>query len=255
MPRTRKRVVRCAALFLCLACFATTGAAACPPIDGPAFRVRQAFDGDTLRLADGRKVRLAGVDTPELGHDGAPDEPYAQAAHRFMQELLEKNHWRVRLTAARERKDRYGRTLGYVAGTDGTDLQTALLERGLALTTLLPPNLSRLDCLKAAESRARRARRGLWRLLPKDPHHLKGAPRHLFVRGRVRRVGRSRKSLWIDLDGPLSLRIARSDLRRFSDIHFDRLPGREIEAQGWLHKRRRGWMMRLRHPAALKVVH
>ena len=254
MSGARQGAARCAALFLCLTFALPVSAGGCPPIEGAFAKVRKAFDGDTLLLTDGRKVRLAGVDTPEKGHDGTPDEPYARPAQELVRRLLKANRWRIRLAPARESRDKYGRILAYVAGADGSDLQVRLLEAGLALTTILPPNLSRLSCLKAAEHRARQASLGLWRLLPKDPQHLKGAPRHLVVRGRVRHLGHSRRSLWIDLDGPLSLRIARADRKRFRDLDLDSLRGREIEAQGWLHRRKRGWMIRVRHPAALQVL-
>src|SRR3989338_6623699 len=45
-------------------------------------RVRQVVDGDTLKLADGRSVRLIGLNTPELGRKGRSAEPGAQAAQR-----------------------------------------------------------------------------------------------------------------------------------------------------------------------------
>src|SRR5699024_9231092 len=49
--------------------------------------VDDAIDGDTIRATvDGRdeRIRLIGIDTPEIGHEGAPDEKCAQEAKRFL---------------------------------------------------------------------------------------------------------------------------------------------------------------------------
>jgi micrococcal nuclease len=45
------------------------------------------IDGDTIRAnVDGRdeRIRLLGIDAPELGRDGEPDEKCAQEAKRFL---------------------------------------------------------------------------------------------------------------------------------------------------------------------------
>ena len=46
------------------------------------------YDGDTVRLGDGRHVRLVGINTPEIGHDGAPSQPYAVKAKQALMELI-----------------------------------------------------------------------------------------------------------------------------------------------------------------------
>ena len=62
--------------------------------------IRSVTDGDTLVLNDGRKVRLLGINTPELGFGGEASEPYAVDAKdyvemqwRLLQQNL-KNVWR-----------------------------------------------------------------------------------------------------------------------------------------------------------------
>src|SRR5687767_12005955 len=37
-------------------------------------RVTQVLDGDSFRLSDGREVRLIGINTPEFGKNGKPNE-------------------------------------------------------------------------------------------------------------------------------------------------------------------------------------
>ncbi|WP_376748670.1 thermonuclease family protein, partial [Stutzerimonas nitrititolerans] len=64
--------------FFVSAFFAAAASAACSP-PGPlqVQKVAQVIDGDTLRLVDGRSVRLIGLNTPELGRKGRRAEPFA----------------------------------------------------------------------------------------------------------------------------------------------------------------------------------
>lgn len=81
-------------------------------------------DGDTLDLADGRRVRLAGIDTPEAGECGH------DRASRVLSRLVVGK--RVTLGRTDEDRDRYGRLLRYV-DVDGVDAGLVLLRRGLAV--------------------------------------------------------------------------------------------------------------------------
>ena len=68
-------------------------------------------DGDTVWVSGVGKVRLIGVDTPELGSGwtAGGDEPGARRAKEFVAKLIEGK--RVRLEFDEERFDRYRRTL------------------------------------------------------------------------------------------------------------------------------------------------
>lgn len=103
------------------------------------------YDGDTIRLTDGRKVRLIGIDTPELGHDGKPDQPLAKQAKERL-ERLAKPYLKVQLRYDEQRRDSYGRTLAHVFLRDGTNVQRDLLSSGLATVIAVPPNLWQLEC-------------------------------------------------------------------------------------------------------------
>ncbi len=82
------------------------------------------LDGDTLRLPDGRRVRLPAVDTPELGR------PCAAEARDFTAAQLAAAA-DARLAPAAPPHDHYGRLLADVL-LDGASLQEALLSAGLA---------------------------------------------------------------------------------------------------------------------------
>lgn len=81
-------------------------------------------DGDTLRLDNGKYVRLVGIDTPEVGECGY------KAAKRRLDRMVGD---RVNLgnPGSVKDKDRYGRLLRYV-GASGRDTGTVLLKVGLA---------------------------------------------------------------------------------------------------------------------------
>ncbi|HEX7045575.1 MAG TPA: thermonuclease family protein [Burkholderiales bacterium] len=222
---------------------------------GEEAHVVRVLDGDSLRLADGREVRLIGINTPEFGKEGAPDQPLAAAARDRTRALVENRA--VRLGFDRERFDRYGRTLAYVTLGDGRDLQRVLLEEGLAWFVAIPPNVARLDEYRAAEAAARRQRRGIWRLSVYEPVPAERlAPDHPggFVRlaGTVRAVRFRRGFVLLALGNGVHLTLPRA-----ADSGFPApaaLAGRRVLARGWLTRHRSGLRLRLTHPAMLELL-
>ena len=87
-----------------------------PPKDARTATVERAVDGDTVELkepVDGYdRVRLIGVNTPEMGGDGAPPEAGAEEATAFTAERLEGKE--IQLETDEEVEDPYGRLLAYV---------------------------------------------------------------------------------------------------------------------------------------------
>ena len=127
-------------------------------------RVATIIDGRTLRLEDGREIRLAGLELPAA----LPDR---QRAHAALAALTEGQV--VSLRSNDDAPDRYGRQVAFVFG-DGkeTPIQTSLLEQG---TAVMSPTIDAtcLPQLSAAEDTARQARRGIW----SGPAALKNAER------------------------------------------------------------------------------
>ena len=68
----------------------------------------------------------------------------------------------VRLTLEAEQRDHYGRWLAHLVLLDGTSVGEVLLKEGLAAAIAIPPNVTQIVRLQAAESQARQANRGLW---------------------------------------------------------------------------------------------
>lgn len=107
-------------------------------------RVMFVNDGDTFRVTQDNgsfagSVRLLGVDTPEIGQMGAPDDCYASEAEDFTRQLVGRL---VYLTFDNECMDGFGRHLAYVHfGPASSDmLQRHLLRRGFARTFITNEN-------------------------------------------------------------------------------------------------------------------
>lgn len=128
------------------------------PRDTTTARVTKNTDGDTLRLSGIGRVRLIGVDTPEV-YGGV--ECYGREASAFTERVLPPGT-RVRYRLGVEPRDRYGRALAYVWLSDGRFYNLMLVERGYAQVLTIPPNVDYADRFVAAQRRARAAERGLW---------------------------------------------------------------------------------------------
>ncbi len=127
--------------------------------------VRRASDGDTIRLSTGERIRLIGVDTPEM-NDKRPDRRVlAQAAASFVRRSVEGKH--VRLEYDRERSDKHRRTLAYVYLQDGTLLNAEIIRQGFGLVCTQHRFKYREEFRKL-EREARDTHRGLWSNGPPD---------------------------------------------------------------------------------------
>lgn len=238
--------------------------AACPPphIDEYA-EVAYVYDGDTVRLKDGRHIRLIGINTPELAHESKQDpsasvtrdEPLAQEARQAALRLIG-NSARIGLQFGEDREDRYHRRLAHVFLADGSSLEERQLEAGLAAVIAIPPNVARLACYLDAEKGARKRHVGMWNhpyYRPLPTHSVTRSVRGYHrVHGIVTHVGHSRKALWLDFDGGFSVRIPQKDLPYFKDYPPGQWLKREITVRGWITTYRGQALMTLRHPAQIE---
>lgn len=235
---------------------ATAAGLECPPdrVDARA-RVEAVYDGDTVRLADDTEVRLIGIDTPEIGRDGEPDQPYGRAARTALVELLAAHERRIHLRYASERRDDYDRLLAHAYLPDGRSITRLLLERGYGARVTVPPNTWQHRCYARAERSARTAERRIWRTqrlrgvtaraLPPD------AAGFRIVTGRIRRVGESARAWWLELAG-VTLRLPKRDLDYFDGVAPRQWHGRRLRVRGWIYRVDGRARMDLRHPASLE---
>lgn len=111
---------------LVAAALAGTLGSAAETVPGRAIRV---IDGDTVDLPSGERLRLLGIDTPELRGARCPAEHAAAVTARArLVALLGAGP----VTVTRGDRDRYGRTLATLA-TPAGDVGARLVAEGLAL--------------------------------------------------------------------------------------------------------------------------
>jgi len=135
--------------------------------------VTRAVDGDTLVLENNERVRLIGIDTPEMhesdklnrdaqrsGQDVATIKQLGRQSYEFTKKLVEGK--RVRLEFDVERYDKYKRILAYVYLLDGTFLNAEIVQQGYASLMTYPPNVKYADEFLKLYREARENKRGLW---------------------------------------------------------------------------------------------
>jgi micrococcal nuclease len=125
--------------------------------------VASVTDGDTLRLADNRRIRLVQIDAPELPQG----ECYAEQAWNALTKLAPVGvEVDLRLDPALDAKDEHGRDLAYVHfGQKNLNLE--LVEMGAAAPYFFHGERGQYaeDLMRAA-LRAKAAGRGLWGACP-----------------------------------------------------------------------------------------
>lgn len=119
-------------------------------------RVVSVYDGDTMTLETGDRVRLKWINTPEL----KPKEPYGEEAGAFARRFVLHETVKLVLDGTNPR-DSYGRILAGITAPRG-DLTEAMLRSGYGHVFIIPPDNADEERLLAAEAEARRQRLGIW---------------------------------------------------------------------------------------------
>ncbi len=217
-------------------------------------QVRHVVDGDTLVLDSGETVRLAGINTPELGQNGQPDQPLAAAATRALRGLV--GAGTVVLEEATEREDRYGRTLAYLTTADGRSIQAQLLRRGLASAVAVSPNVRYLQRYAESERAALAEKSGIWGLpyYRPRPATSKAAGRggYAFVYGKVQRIEIGDRWFAFSLAKHFVILVPRTDWVRYFDYPPCSLDRSQIAVRGWVSTRGKRSRVVIKHPFMLE---
>ncbi len=121
--------------------------------------VTRVIDGDTIELANGRRVRYIGIDTPETVDPRKPVECYGREAKAENERLVLGK--KVRLEKDVSETDRYGRLLRYVYVED-VFVNDYLVRYGFAHAVTYPPDIKLQERFQEAQREARENNRGLW---------------------------------------------------------------------------------------------
>ncbi|HEX5210412.1 MAG TPA: thermonuclease family protein [Pseudolabrys sp.] len=192
-------------------------------------------DGRTLLLADGRELRLAGI---EAGDDSVALQ--AMVGGRPLRlERLGPDH------------DRYGRLVAFAFAGDGPiSVQQALLEQGQARVSARIGEKACAEALHAAESAARTAKRGLWanpNFAPLSAENLNGLAamrgRFALVEGKVLSVRESGATIYVNFGRRWTRDFTVTILRRLersfaaAGISPQSLAGHRVRVRGWVEQR------------------
>lgn len=255
-------------------------AAAAGPLDGleglesgGTVDVVAALDGRTLRLADGRELRLAAIEVPApaLPHGGPPaagDEresgavaALADTARAALAELAAERA--VAIYYDQRRNDRYGRIVAHVVAPPALWLEAELLRRGLARVQTTRDVAAAAAELLRSEAEARAARRGMWALAVYQVHDAQNLGRWLdsfqVVAGHIAGVHRSPGRLWVEFAGErgqaleLAIPSAANRLFRTAGLDLAGLVGADVRVRGWL-RWQNGPIIDVDHPAQIEIL-
>lgn len=231
-------------------------------------QIKKIVDGDTLHLRDGRKVRVMGINTPEIGYRKKDNPSYPQPlAIEARQAVVDffSAEAKVGLGFGVQRVDHYGRVLADVYRADGANLSAHVLALGLAWHVVVPPNESGWPCLAAVEAAAKQQKTGVW----SDQYYPVKQAKNLSINdtgfqrvtGRVISVNRSRGGWWLQL-GQLAIRVQEKNLKYLDDVNPQGWLNQSLTIRGWIVDRsesvavkKKGYsplMMNLQHSAMLK---
>jgi micrococcal nuclease len=219
------------------------------------FRVKTVYDGDTLVLEDGRKIRFLGINTPEVQHRDKLADAGGDEAKRWLIDKLKNT--KVRLEIGAEKTDKYGRTLAHLFTEKKEHINLQLVEAGLAAVNIYPSELYYVNELIKAQEQAEQGKLGIWgrpeyAAIPVISLTEAGHPGWTRLVGKVVNIRSTRKSIYLEFSNAFEARIEGQWADLFPDVN-DYL-GKTIEVRGWLNKNKGHLSMLIRHPSAIKLV-
>ena len=255
-------------LMLWVVCWLPQLALAAPPAPPPlaeAYAVTTIVDGDTILLADGRAVRLYGIQAPKLalGRKNFTDWPLADAARERLAALI--GGQSVRLLPSTTPQDRHGRILADVFGANGAWLQGEMVMAGMARAYSFADNRSTAAELLRREGIARAQKRGIWGepfyaiRTAEDILDRKYLDSFQLVQGRVIEVAEVKKTFYLnfgdDWRRDFTAVIPLSSRRLFTEAKLKpkELAGKTVRVRGWIDSKN-GPSVILTHPEQLEIV-
>jgi endonuclease YncB( thermonuclease family) len=255
-----------AGLFACVVLWTTAGNAttitdACGLMPLPAGQVRDVIDGRTLRLQDGREIRLAAIDVPPI------ESPRGREAQLFLAALLPGQTISLKAVETGAH-DRYGRLIAYVFTTDEgleRSLQAVMLDGGLARVAARVGSYGCATVFWAREQNARTARRGLWAdretivAARSTATLLERRGQSVLVEGAVISVRESGGTIYVNFgrrwSEDFTVTIAKRNARMFTAAGLEpkQLAHKRVRVRGVVEERGGPWIEALR-PEQIEVL-
>lgn len=212
--------------------------------------VERVFDGDTFKTDTGERVRLLGINTPEVAHRDSPAQPFGDTASQALKHLLKDKQ--VRLITDKEKKDRYGRTLAHVYLKDKTWLNGEMVKLGMAHVYTFAPNFKYAKELNQLEQQARQQKLGIWnhrrfKVLDVSKINKKHIGQFRVIRGHVSNIKKHRFQL-----GKISISIPRKARNYMPILNLD--DGQSVVVHGKIRmSRSKNLFMSLYSPTDLEL--
>lgn len=130
------------------------------------YKVIEVHDGDTVTivtesffgfLVRTERVRLIGIDAPELGQ-----EPWGRRAKNYLRKLLQESDFLVKVELDIQHRDKYGRLLAYLWDKNSNMINYMMVRNGYAMVYTVPPNVKYAELFIEAQKLARQEKRGIW---------------------------------------------------------------------------------------------
>lgn len=121
-------------------------------------KIIRVIDGDTVVTESNQKIRLIGIDTPEINTDN-PKKCLGQIAAAKMKELVEDKY--VTLEKDVSDTDKYNRLLRYI-WLDGKLINETLVSEGYAQIDIVNPDIKYKQVFSDAQVQAKNHSLGLW---------------------------------------------------------------------------------------------
>ncbi len=217
--------------------------------------VKTVYDGDTILLDNGDKVRFLGINTPEVERRNKLGQAGGEEAKRWLETQLKGQ--RVRLERDVEATDKYDRVLAHVFTEEPRHLNLELVAQGLASVVIHPPNEKYTQQLLQAQDQAESRKLGIWGRLeyaPIDHQQLTAKPNQGWVRitGTIQRIGSSKQYVFLNFSDRTSIKIHKKALNFFPDLN--RYQGKNIEVRGWVNQYKGRLQINARHGSAIKIL-
>lgn len=130
-------------------------------------RVRYVVDGDTIILSNNLRVRLLGLNAPEVPHKDTSGQFYGKEAKDFLQKLVKGKEVKLENDPYQEEYDRFGRRLAYIYLSDGTFVNEKLIKEGCA-EVFRKYDFKYKNKFLDYEQEARQKKLGMWSPAPSD---------------------------------------------------------------------------------------